>query len=188
MTDFPLRAAAIAESIAAYEPHFIGLQEMTVVRQDPRNFALNPMPDAETEVMDIRKVIMQARQAKGMNYEIAPQVQNMDIELPMCLVEPSTCLSDLTKIQDGRLKMFDVLLVWDDVEVSEPIRSNYPVVIGPPIVPLLVQRGSTDRWLETGGRVSHHRASSYPERRYASSNHLYDGHAQIRNQRAFSQI
>ena len=140
-TDFPLRATAIAGSIAAYEPHFIGFQEMIVVRQDPSNFALNPMPDAETEVMDFRKVMMQALQAEGMNYEVAAQVQNMDIELPMCLVELSTCLSDPTMIQDGRLTMFDVLLVRDDVEVSEPTQRNYSVVIGPPIVPLTVQRG-----------------------------------------------
>ena len=141
MTDYPLRATAIAESIAAHEPHFIGLQEMIVVRQDPSNFALNPVPDAETEVMDFRKVMMQALQAEGMNYEIAAQVQNMDIELPMCLVELSACLSDFTMIQDGRLTMFDVLLVRDDVEVSEPMQRNYSVVIGPPIVPLTVQRG-----------------------------------------------
>ena len=140
-TDFPLRATAIAESIAAHEPHFIGLQEMIVVRQDPSNFALNPMPDAATEVMDFRKVMMQALQAEGMNYEIAAQVQNMDIELPMCLVGLSACLSDPTIIQDGRLTMFDVLLVRDDVEVSEPTERNYSVVIGPPIVPLTVQRG-----------------------------------------------
>ena len=140
-TDFPLRATAIAESIAAHEPHLIGLQEMIVVRQDPSNFAVNPMPDAETEVIDFRKVMMQALQAEGMNYEIAAQVQNMDIELPMCLVELSTCLSDLTMIQDARLTMFDVLLVRDDVEVSEPVQRNYSVVIGPPIVPLTVQRG-----------------------------------------------
>ncbi|MCY4514946.1 MAG: hypothetical protein OXC69_07415, partial [Candidatus Tectomicrobia bacterium] len=126
-SDFPLRATAIAESIAAHEPHFIGLQEMVVVRQDPTNFALNPMPDAETEVIDFRKVMMQALQAEGMNYEIAAQVQNMDIELPMCLVELSTCLSDPTMIQDGRLTMFDVLLVRDDVEVSEPMQRNYSV-------------------------------------------------------------
>lgn len=34
-SDFPLRANAIAESIAAHEPHFVGLQEMIVIRQDP---------------------------------------------------------------------------------------------------------------------------------------------------------
>ena len=140
-TDFPLRANAIAESIAAHEPHFVGLQEMIVVRQDPSNFALNPMPDAGTEVMDFRKVMMQALEAEGVNYEVAAQVENMDIELPMCLVELSTCLSDPAVIQDGRLTMFDVLLVRDDVEVSEPAENNYSVAIGPPIVPLTVQRG-----------------------------------------------
>ena len=46
-TDFPLRAVAIAESVAAHEPHVVGLQEMILLRQDPSNFALNPMPDAE---------------------------------------------------------------------------------------------------------------------------------------------
>ena len=140
-TDFPLRAVAIAESIAAHEPHFVGLQEMILLRQDPSNFAVNPMPDAETEVTDFRKVLMQALEAEGVSYEIAAQVKNMDIELPMCLVELSVCLGDPAMIQDGRLTMFDVLLVRDDVEVSEPVQANYSVVIGPPIVPLTVQRG-----------------------------------------------
>lgn len=99
------------------------------------------MPDAETEVMDFRKVMMQALEAEGMNYEIAAQVENMDIELPMCLVELSTCLSDPTMIQDGRLTMFDVLLARDDVEVSETNQRNYSIVVGPPIIPLTVQRG-----------------------------------------------
>ena len=69
-TDFPLRAISIGESIAALEPHFVGLQEMILVRRDPSNFALNPMPDAETEVMDFRKILMQALDAQGMNYKI----------------------------------------------------------------------------------------------------------------------
>ena len=140
-TDFPLRAVAIAESIAAHEPHFVGLQEMILLRQDPSNFAVNPMPDAETEVTDFREVLMQALEAEGVSYEIAAQVKNMDIELPMCLAELSVCLGDPAMIQDGRLTMFDVLLVRDDVEVSEPVQANYSVVIGPPIVPLAVQRG-----------------------------------------------
>ena len=140
-TDFPLRATAIAESIAAHEPQFVGLQEMVVIRQDPSNFAMDPMPDAETEVMDFRKVMMHALEAQGMNYEIAAQVKNRDNELPMCRVELSTCLSDPTMIQDGRLTMFDVLLVRDDVEVSEPLQRNYSAFIGPPIVPLTVRRG-----------------------------------------------
>ena len=140
-TDFPRRAVAIAESIAAHEPHVVGLQEMILLRQDPSNFALNPAPDAETEAMDFRKILMQALEAQGMSYAIAAQVRSMDIELPMCLVALSTCLGDPAMIQDGRLTMFDVLLVRDDVEVSEPAQANYAVVIGPPVVPLTVQRG-----------------------------------------------
>lgn len=65
----------------------------------------------------------------------------MDIELPMCLVELPACLSDPTMIQDARLTMFDVLLVRDDVEVSEETQNNYSVFLGSPPAPLAVQRG-----------------------------------------------
>ena len=139
--DFPLRAAGIAAAIAAHEPHFVGLQEMVLLRRDPSNFARNPIPDARTEVVDFRAVLAQALEAEGVHYAIAAQVKNMDIELPMCLVELSACLADPTMIEDGRLTMFDVLLVRDDVEVSEPAQENYSAAIGPPVVPLTVRRG-----------------------------------------------
>lgn len=48
----------------------------------------------------------------------------------------------IEKVPEHLLTMFDLLLVRDDVEVSEPTEGNYSVVIGPPIKILTVRGAS----------------------------------------------
>ena len=79
--DFPARAAAIAKIIKGSRPHFIGLQEISLVRtQEPSDWQANPQPNAETVEFDFLKELMGALQVEGLAYEVAGKVKNFDLE------------------------------------------------------------------------------------------------------------
>ena len=83
-SDFPGRAVAIARSIKVYQPHLIGLQEISLIRtQSPGNSIINRTPDAEEVFLDSLTVLMSALQAEGLSYKVAVKVENIDAEMPM---------------------------------------------------------------------------------------------------------
>ena len=116
-SDFPARAGAIAASIKAYQPHLIGLQEISLIRrQSPGNSITDRTPDAQEIVIDFLKVLLDALGAEGLAYQVAVKVENFDVEMPMFAE---------TGIVDVRLTDFDVLLARSDVAVSRPMHANY---------------------------------------------------------------
>ena len=134
-SDFPGRAAAIAKSIKAYQPHLIGLQEISLIRtQSPGNSIAERTPDAEEVVLDYLQILMEALQTEGLSYQVAAQVENLDIEMPM--------FTD-AGIDDIRLTDFDVILARSDVVVSRSMNANYVNALTIEMLGLEVPRGYT---------------------------------------------
>ena len=131
--DFPARAAGIAGAIKAYQPHLIGLQEISLIRtQTPGDrIAAGEIP-AEEVVWDFLEILMNALQAEGLNYRVAAKVQNFDIEMPMFAEAGFT---------DVRLTDYDVILARSDVEVSRPMSANFETAFSVEALFLEVPRG-----------------------------------------------
>ena len=132
-SDFPGRAAAIAKSIKTYQPHLIGLQEISLIRrQSPGDRIVGGTLPAEDIVMDFLQILMSALQAEGLSYQVAAQVENLDIEMPM--------FTD-TGIDDVRLTDYGVILSRSDVMVSHAVSANYTNALTIEMLGLEVKRG-----------------------------------------------
>lgn len=116
-TNFAERAEVLADEVALYMPHLIGLQEVALIRrQSPGDVFLgNPVPAVDID-MDFLQMYLDALAARGLNYSVAAAVDNADIELPL--------LTD-TSLDDIRLTDRDVILVRDDVVVTAAQTANY---------------------------------------------------------------
>ncbi len=118
-SDFPGRAAGVAASIKAYQPHIIGLQEISLIRLQSPGDRLTGGEPAEEVVLDFLEILMSALQTEGLNYQVAAKVQNFDVEMPM------SAEGSFTQYDDVRLTDFDVILARDDVTFSRPMSANY---------------------------------------------------------------
>ena len=118
-TDFPGRAAGIAKGIKAYQPHIIGLQEISLIRTQSPGDRLTGGEPAEEVVLDFLQILMDALHTEGLTYRVAAKVQNFDVEMPM------SAEGSFVNYDDVRLTDFDVILVRDDVTVSRPTAVNY---------------------------------------------------------------
>ncbi len=127
-TNFPERAQAIVDQIERLHPHAIGLQEISLYRiQSPGDFLIgNPTP-ATTPVLDFLGILMQALADRGLSYSVAAVSENFDFELPIVNFNTGG-------LDDIRLTDFDVILVRDDVDWSNPQDANFaaalPVELG----------------------------------------------------------
>lgn len=104
-TDFPERAKALADEIAASDPHIVGLQEATLWRsQTPSDFPSPPnAPDIE---YDFLTLLLDELSARGKHYAAAATVQNDDAEAPR--ITPGG-------LQDIRLTDRDIILARTDL-------------------------------------------------------------------------
>ncbi|SRR6266705_988213 len=113
-TDFPERATAIADEIAATTPDLLGLQEAVLWRsQTPADFS--PTPNATHVEFDYVQLLLDALAAKGLHYAPIPgaTATNTDVEVPRQLAaSPPT-------YQDIRLTDRDVLLARTDLPASQ---------------------------------------------------------------------
>ena len=169
-SDFPGRAAAIAKSIKTYQPHLIGLQEISLIRrQSPGDRIAGGTVPAEEVVMDFLQILMDALQAESLSYQVAAQVENLDIEMPM--------FTD-TGIVDVRLTDHDVLLARSDVAISRPTSENYANMLTIEMLGLEVQRGYAAVDATVAGVtyrvVNTHLESSAEENRVAQAQELVD--------------
>ncbi len=123
-TNFVERAEAIADEVMQYNPHCIGLQEVsTVLMQSPGDFVLGNMePNATNVVYDYLTILLSALEARGLNYQVAVTVTNADVELPMIA---GMTPEGMPVFSDVRLVDHDVILVRDDVVASNPLAMNY---------------------------------------------------------------
>lgn len=137
-TDFHLRAVAIVDQIAEHNPHLIALQEISLIRlQSPGDFMIGNPEAAEQVEFDYLDILMAEIAARGLDYEVAAQVQNADVELPM--LHPVTYSLD-----DVRLTDYDVVLARGDVALDNPTAVNYSTFLSVPVPfmpPMEILRG-----------------------------------------------
>jgi exonuclease III len=113
-SDFPARAAEIADQIKRDKPDVIGLQEVSLIRtQSPSDFFTNPTPNAEEVLFDYLQILLDALEAVGEQYEVAGVIEDADVEFPMLVgfADPVTPL-----FADARLTDHDVILVRKNIE------------------------------------------------------------------------
>ena len=141
--DFPSRAMAIAKSLKTYQPHLVGLQEVSLIRrQIPGDSITNRVPDAEEVVLDYLQILTDALQAEGLSYQVAAKVENIDVEMPM--------FAD-TGIVDVRLTDFDVILSRSDVAISRPTSAKFTKAFAIATLGLEIPRGYTAVDATVGG-------------------------------------
>lgn len=126
VTDFLQRAEAIANLVAEFEPHLIGLQEVSLIRtQCPGDIiSATPVltPNATDIFADYLQILMDALNARGLNYEIAATVTDVDIELPVLNLGLLDCPF---LFFDARLTDRDVTLRRSDVDVTPILNANF---------------------------------------------------------------
>jgi len=141
-TDFEARAAALAGEVAEFQPHLIGLQEVTTFyRQTPSDFDLGGFgagSPATDVVLDFLDLYMDALADAGLSYEVVAVSPNFTAEVPM-FDFPDAC-SDVNPycLSDMRLLDADVILARTDVEfdAGSVVTSNFPAeltLVMPPI-------------------------------------------------------
>ena len=135
-TNFPERAAAIARQIDATRPHLIGFQEISLIRlQENGDAAFGGTTPAEDVFLDFLEIMEAALEARGLDYQVAGAVQNVDVEVPM-IVDPSG-----PSFTDVRLTDFDVVMVRGDVEYSNVVERNYDAKLPVPNLGIAIERG-----------------------------------------------
>lgn len=124
-TDFDERAAALADEIAAANPHLVGLQEVSTFRaQSPGDFlAGNPLPATDV-VLDHLAVLMDALEARGLSYRVAAVFTGFDVEMPM--VSPNG-------LDDMRLTDHEVILARSDVGIANVREEQFTVNFEAPL-------------------------------------------------------
>lgn len=137
-SDFPARARRIADEIAKYRPHLVGLQEINkFYLQTPSDFdpaTFDPGVPATNLVLDFEQEVMDALAEYGLDYTVAIRTDNFTLEFPMLDFGSPTYLSDI------RLQDHDLLLVRSDVAWANPYTQDfsfnldYTDILGIPVV------------------------------------------------------
>jgi endonuclease/exonuclease/phosphatase family metal-dependent hydrolase len=142
-TDFPERAGALADEIAEFDPHVVGLQEVELWRsQIPGD---GPISAATTVELDFLDLLLDALAARGSHYEPIAVVTNLDVEAPRL------DLSSPNFLQDIRLTDRDVILARTDLptdvfSVSNGQGARFDVnlsLVGPVLGEVILFRGWT---------------------------------------------
>jgi endonuclease/exonuclease/phosphatase family metal-dependent hydrolase len=117
LTNFPERAQAIAKLIKRHRPHFIGLQEVTLIQR----FDQIP-PTTLYEEINFLEILMNALAAQGVHYQFADSIQNADVTLPrLAGFDPGgNPIIDFIRVVDA-----DAILVRGDVPFHSPFKGAY---------------------------------------------------------------
>lgn len=135
-TNFPERAMSLAREIAWTQPQVVGLQEVSLIRyQSPGDAVVGGTTPAVDTLYNYLGLLLRALRANGMHYKVAGIVQDTDIELPMIVSQ------NPLKFDDVRLTDFDVILVRQDVRVSDVVAQNYQAKLVIPGSGFAVLRG-----------------------------------------------
>ncbi len=126
-TNFPARAEAIADFIQANNPDLIGLQEVSLYRtQTPGDNLPGGAATPATDVaFDFLAILQAALTSRGLNYNVAAQTENADVELPSTV--------DGQTFTDIRLTDYDVILARSDVQTTGAVEANFAIAAPVPI-------------------------------------------------------
>jgi endonuclease/exonuclease/phosphatase family metal-dependent hydrolase len=126
--DFPTRATAIADEIAAQEPQLIGLQEVALYVAQP--------PGQSSTVLDYLALLRAALENRGLDYRVAASVNNISIQLPYFTGSSIGMISYTLR---------DVILARADVQTSNATAANFGVMLPLSVAgnPVGVPRGWT---------------------------------------------
>jgi hypothetical protein len=133
LTNFPERAQTIASYVAQKKPHLIGLQEISLIQR----FSDLPPTGPPIEQLDYLQILLDALSARGLNYDVASIIHNIDTFVPR-LVDGGPAI-DFVRLRDS-----DVILARYDVEISRPAAANYIAKLTIPIPglpPIEIPRG-----------------------------------------------
>src|SRR4051794_7518434 len=131
-SDFPTRAGALADEITQAGPDVVGLQEVTLWRdQTPGDVRTQHVPDATHVAVDFLAVLQRELRARGVPYLPVATSTGADVEFPRQAAGAG--------LVDLRLTDRDVLLVRADLmdRFSDPRHGHYaaqfsePFLIGP---------------------------------------------------------
>ena len=143
-TNFPERAKALADEIAAAQPELIGLQEVALWRtQFPGDAHTATNVPATDVAYDFLANLLAELEARGQHYVVAATVENLDAELFMFTGTPGASLT-----RDIRFTDREVILARHNLSISNPQGAQYDakvtLAIGGPGGPQLrVPRGWT---------------------------------------------
>ncbi len=137
-TQIEFRVQLLADEIAAYDPHMVGLQEVSLIRyQSPGDFLTGSNTPAADVLFDYLALLTNALEQRGLHYRVAGKVQNVDVELPM-VVDPAPLFDDV------RLTDFDVVLVRRDLKTFRVKTGNFKAMFEVPVdenVTIEIKRG-----------------------------------------------
>jgi endonuclease/exonuclease/phosphatase family metal-dependent hydrolase len=126
--DFAARAKVLAAEIDDADPALIGLQEVALWRQGPVGVLDGPRTPAQEVVQDFLPVLLAELAARGRQYDVVRQQQELDLEGP----------AGAPYFRDIRLTSRDVLVAKrGEVEVHGASSGNFaamstiPSVLGP---------------------------------------------------------
>ena len=139
-SDFPTRAGALADEIAEARPDVVGLQEVTLWRdQTPSDVMTQPTPNATDVAFDFLAILQGELSARGVPYTPVATSTNVDVEFPR--LDPEAGLVDV------RLTDRDVLMVRADLadRFSNPGNGHYTAQFSEPFPtgPVTSTRGWT---------------------------------------------
>ncbi|HET9706752.1 MAG TPA: endonuclease/exonuclease/phosphatase family protein [Gemmatimonadales bacterium] len=132
-TNFPARAGALAQAIAARRPHLVGVEEAAIYRlQRPGDLAFGGTQPATQVVYDFLALLADSLAARGLHYVIAAADSTTDVEVPVITgVDPAT---GIPTFDDVRQTDRDAVLVRADVQIANPQHAKYgafiPISIG----------------------------------------------------------
>jgi endonuclease/exonuclease/phosphatase family metal-dependent hydrolase len=135
--NYPARAAALADEIKAAQPDLVGLQEVSLWRdQTPADFSSTP--NATHVVYDYLTLLQGELASRGLHYSVVATSTNADVEAPR-LTTPPTAAGGFT---DVRLTDRDVILRNDDnagLTTSNSQDGHYPTQLTIPTITGSVQ-------------------------------------------------
>jgi endonuclease/exonuclease/phosphatase family metal-dependent hydrolase len=137
-TDVPTRAEALADEIVRARPDVVGLQEVTLWRdQTPGDFLTRPGPDATHVVFDFLAILLDGLRARSTPYTPVAISTGADVEFPRL---------DAGGPVDLRVTDRDALIVRSDVahRVAHPRHGHYTAQASDPFLTGPV--GSTRSW------------------------------------------
>jgi Endonuclease/Exonuclease/phosphatase family len=120
---FAIRAAGIANEIAATRPDLVGLQEVSLWRtQSPGDGTATP---ATTVIVDFLAILQAELSARGLPYVVAEEIDLFDLEAP---IPVST-----TAVTDVRLTDRQVILAIQGLPISNPRSAVFETLLPVPV-------------------------------------------------------